>query len=253
MAKVVILSGAGISAESGISTFRESGGLWDEYDVEVVCNHDSLEKNEALTVEFYDKRRAELESKEPNYAHKVIADLKTRHKEDIAVITQNVDNLFEKAGLEQEAVIHLHGFMTQVRCRNYGCSLIYDIGYKNLKDFNGGMCPACSFKLRPDIVFFGEAAPMYEELNRHIRDCELFIVIGTSGNVIGVNTIAQFADRSILNNYEPSSAINDAYFSKVLYKKATEAIDEIADEIEEFLEVSINEKEDNREIRQRRK
>ena len=235
MAKVVIFSGAGISAESGISTFRDSGGLWGEHDVSVVCNYDSLDKNEALTIEFYDKRRAELEFKEPNYAHRVIANLKKRYKSDIAVITQNVDNLFEKAGLEQKSVIHLHGFMTQVRCQNRKCSVIYNIGYKNQNDFNGGLCPTCSSKLRPDIVFFGEAAPMYEELNRQIQDCEFFIVIGTSGNVIGVNTIAQFVDRSILNNYEPSSAINDAYFSKVLYKKATEAIDDIAEEIEDFL------------------
>ena len=78
---------------------------------------------------------------------------------------------------------------------------------------------------------------MYEELNRHIQDCELFVVIGTSGNVIGVNTMAQFATRSILNNYESSSAIDDAYFSKVFYKKATEAVDEISQEIESFLKL----------------
>lgn len=235
MAKVLILSGAGISAESGISTFRESDGLWEEYDVSVVCNYDSMQKHEALTIEFYDKRRAELEFKEPNYAHKRVAELKNMYKKEIAVITQNVDNLFEKAGLDSKDVIHLHGFMTQLRCQNRQCNSVYDVGYKNQNDFNGGKCLTCKTKLRPNIIFFGEAAPMYEELNRQIRDCELFIVIGTSGNVIGVNTIAQFCDRSILNNYEPSSAINDAFFSKVLYKKATEAIDEIAKEIESFL------------------
>ncbi len=234
MAKVLILSGAGISAESGIKTFRDSDGLWEEHDVGVVCNYDSMQKHEALTVEFYDKRRAELEFKEPNYAHKVVANLKKRYAKDIAVITQNVDNLFEKAGLDSDEVIHLHGFLPQLRCQNYECNLIFDVRYKSQKEFHGGVCPKCQTKLRPNIVFFGEAAPMYEELNRHIQDCELFVVIGTSGNVIGVNTMAQFATRSILNNYEPSNAINEAYFSKVLYKKATEAIDEIAVEIEEF-------------------
>ncbi|MDT8337875.1 MAG: Sir2 family NAD-dependent protein deacetylase [Sulfurimonas sp.] len=235
MAKVLILSGAGISAESGISTFRDSGGLWDEYDVSVVCNYDSMQKHEDLTIEFYDKRRAELQTKEPNYAHKIVAGLKKRYGDDIAVITQNVDNLFEKAGLKSEDVIHLHGFMTQLRCQDSYCEKIFDVGYASQRELNGGKCPACGSKLRPNIVFFGEEAPMYEELNRHIQDCELFVVIGTSGNVIGVNTMAQFASRSILNNYEPSSAINDAYFSKVLYKKATEAVDEIAQEIESFL------------------
>lgn len=234
MAKVLILSGAGISAESGISTFRDSGGLWDEYDVSVICNYDSMQKHEELTIEFYDKRRAELESKEPNHAHRVIADLKKRYKDDIAVITQNVDDLFEKAGLKKDDIIHLHGFLPQLRCQNEDCRKIYEIGYKKQSELNGGRCLTCQTKLRPDIVFFGEAAPMYEKLNLHVRDCGLFIVIGTSGNVIGVNTIAHFTDRSILNNYEPSDAINDSFFSKVLYKKATEAIDEIAQDIEEF-------------------
>ncbi len=235
MAKVLILSGAGISAESGISTFRDSGGLWDEYDVSIVCNYDSMQKHEDVTIEFYDKRRAELKSKEPNYAHKRVAELKNMYKKEIAVITQNVDNLFEKAGLKSEDVIHLHGFLTQLRCQDSYCGKVFDIGYKKQNEFNGGRCFTCNSKLRPNIVFFGEQAPMYEELNKQIQDCELFVVIGTSGNVIGVNTMAQFATRSILNNYEPSSAINDAYFSKVLYKKATEAVDEIAKEIETFL------------------
>jgi len=215
MSKIIIFSGAGISAESGISTFRDSGGLWEEYDVSVVCNYDSLEKNESLTIEFYDKRRADLEDKEPNYAHDVIADL------------------FEKAGLKYEDVIHLHGFMTEVRCQK--CQEILDIGYKSQYYSNNGFCNSCGGKFRPNIVFFGEAAPMYEVLNQEVQDCDFFIVIGTSGNVVGVNMIAQFTEKSILNNYEPSSAIDDALFDKVLYKKATDAIEEIAQDIEEFL------------------
>jgi len=233
MSKIIIFSGAGISAESGISTFRDSGGLWEEYDVSVVCNYDSLEKNESLTIEFYDKRRADLEDKEPNYAHDVIADLKNKYPNDITVITQNVDNLFEKAGLKYEDVIHLHGFMTEVRCQK--CQEILDIGYKSQYYSNNGFCNSCGGKFRPNIVFFGEAAPMYEVLNQEVQDCDFFIVIGTSGNVVGVNMIAQFTEKSILNNYESSSAIDDALFDKVLYKKATDAIEEIAQDIEEFL------------------
>ena len=233
MAKVLILSGAGLSAESGISTFRDSGGLWEEYDVNVVCNYDSLEKNEALTIEFYDKRREDLEDKEPNHAHRVITELKKEYPLDIAVITQNVDNLFEKAGMKESDIIHLHGFMPEVRCQS--CGEIYNIGYEKLHTLNEGNCSVCAGKLRPNIVFFGEEAPMYEKLSQHISDCELFVVIGTSGEVIGVNGIAQHINTSILNNLEPSSAIEDALFSKVLYMKATEAIDEIAYEIEEFL------------------
>ncbi len=235
MAKVVILSGAGLSAESGISTFRDSGGLWDEYDVSVICQADSLDKNEDLTIEFYDKRRADLKNKEPNIAHKAIKQLKEKYQENISVITQNVDNLFEKAGMKRDDVIHLHGFMTEVKCRNYFCEKIFDIEYKSQYDFYNGFCPSCGEKLRPNIVFFGEQAPMYEQLNYQLQDCDMFIVIGTSGEVIGVNTIANFVDRSILNNLEPSGAIEDSLFSKVLYDKASLAIGKIEEDIEEFL------------------
>lgn len=232
MARVMILSGAGLSAESSISTFRDSGGLWDEYDVSVICNHDSLDKNESLTIEFYDKRRDDLKDKLPNKAHTVIAKLKDKYKNDIAVITQNVDNLFEKAGMNSEDVIHLHGFMTEVRCRS--CDTTFDIEYKKQKEFNNGRCTKCESKLRPNIVFFGEQASLYEEFNYHLNDCELFIVIGTSGQVIGVNSIANFVDRSVLNNLESSSAIEEELFSKVIYDKATNAIEDIKKEVDDF-------------------
>lgn len=235
MSKVVILSGAGISAESGISTFRDSDGLWDQYDVKVICNYDSLDKHEKTTIDFYDTRRQELEDKKPNYAHKVITELKKQYPNDIAVITQNIDDLFEKAGLNKEEVIHLHGFTTELRCRDYYCDTVIDIGYTKQNDYNNGLCPQCGGKLRPNIVFFGEQAPMYEYLNKEFQDCEMFVVIGTSGNVIGVNTMATFVDISILNNLEPSNAIDEHLFSKVIYDKATVSIDEIANEIEQFL------------------
>jgi len=234
MAKVVVFTGAGVSAESGISTFRESDGLWEEYDVSVVCNYDSLEKNEALTLEFYDKRRADLVDKEPNYAHRVLQELKEKYGDSIAIITQNVDNLFEKAGLQQEELIHLHGFLPEVRCQNEMCGKIYNIGYEKIASCNNGLCLSCGEKLRPNIVFFGESAPMYELLNKEIQDCEFFVVIGTSGNVIGVNTIAAFCDYSILNNLEPSNAIDETLFSRVFYEKATNAIEEIREEIEAY-------------------
>ena len=244
MARVLILSGAGISAESGISTFRDSGGLWDEYEVKDVCNYDSLQKNEALTIEFYDKRRAELETKEPNYAHKIIAKLKQEYQDDIAVITQNVDNLFEKAGLKSDEIIHLHGFMTEVRCQNSECNLIFDIGYKKQEDAFNGKCPTCSSKLRPNIVFFGEAAPLYDKLYYELNDCELFVIIGTSGNVINTDALIQYVEKSILNNLEPSDAIFDELYSKVLYMPATQAIDEIAMDISELLNSNLDENKD---------
>jgi NAD-dependent deacetylase len=235
MAKVVILSGAGISAESGINTFRDSGGLWEEYRVEDVCSLGCLESNREQTLEFYDKRRAELEDKVPNLAHTIVAQLKNKYPKDIAVITQNVDNLFEKAGLEHKDVLHLHGYLTKVECEK--CGYVYDIGYKKIgQDKFDGKCPTCGSKIiRPFIVMFGEMAPMYEKLYSELQECELLIVIGTSGNVIGVNTMANFVDKSILNNLEPSDAIEEELFSKVIYKKASEAIEEIRDDIEKTL------------------
>ena len=240
MAKIVILSGAGLSAQSGIDTFRDSGGLWDEYDPKKVAHKGALENNRTQTLEFYDKRRAELETKEPNYAHEVLADLKNRYKDDIAIITQNVDDLFEKAGLEKDKeVIHLHGFMTDVRCEK--CGFTYDIGYKAIGyDRFDGKCPNCGGKkIRPHIVMFGEQAPNYQILNDELKDCELFVVIGTSGNVLDVESIAKNIKRSILNNLENSDAIDDSVFSKVFYKKATEAIDEIKEEIETYLQKEV--------------
>jgi len=235
MAKVVILSGAGISAESGISTFRDSGGLWAEYRVEDICTAGCLETNREETIKFYDERRLELKNAKPNKAHLEVAKLKKRYPNEIAVITQNVDNLFEKAGLSEDELIHLHGELTKIECED--CKRVYDIGYKKLQEFNSGICPNCgSNRLRPFIVMFGEMAPRYEDLNREIQDCELIVVIGTSGYVIGVNTLANFIDYSILNNLEKSPVIEDRLFSKVYYKKATEAIDDIVKDIESFLE-----------------
>jgi len=233
MAKVIIFSGAGISAESGISTFRDSDGLWENYDVTVVCYYDSLEKNESLTLDFYDQRRSDISQKEPNLAHLEVAKVKQKYPNEIAVITQNVDDMFEKAGLDANEVIHLHGFLPELSCRE--CDGIYNIGYGSIYDFHDGYCPKCGAKTRPNIVFFGEHAPLYQRLDEEIQDCELFVVIGTSGNVVGVNTIANFVDNTILNNLEPSDAIMDHLFDKVLYDKASNAIDEIIEDIENFL------------------
>lgn len=232
MAKVIILSGAGISAESGISTFRDSGGLWENHRLEDVCTAGCLEKNRKITVDFYDSRRVELKDKEPNYAHKVITDLKNRYKDKIAIITQNVDDMFEKAGCND--VLHLHGFLREVRCQN--CEEIFDIAYEK-QDLAFTSCPKCQGKLRPNIVFFGEMAPKYQQMYKEFDDCEFFVVIGTSGAVINTDMFLNPDIKvSILNNLEPSGYLMEEVYTKVLHKKATEAIDEIANDIEEYLQ-----------------
>lgn len=228
MEKVIIFSGAGISAESGISTFRDSGGLWDEYKIEEVCTAGCLSWNRDKTIEFYNKRRAQLATVEPNHAHKVIAELKEKYPNDIAVITQNVDDLFERAGCKD--VIHLHGYMPNIRCEK--CGLVKTIGYTEQSD---EPCDKCQGSMRPDIVFFNEPAPMYATLYTQVTDVDFLVVIGTSGNVVNMDRVAQKATYSILNNLEKSSAINAKNYTKVIYDKATVAIDEIVKDIEAYL------------------
>ena len=235
MAKVVIFSGAGISAESGISTFRDSGGLWENHKIEDVCIKGCLEKNRKATFDFYNQRRIHLKHAAPNKAHKVIASLKNRYPSEIDIITQNVDDLFERA--QAVETIHLHGFLTSIRCMRKHCNYKKDIGYTALDEKQ--RCPKCNKTLRPDIVFFNEKAPMYAKLYQSLQSCEMLVVIGTSGLVIDTSILVRAKmKKTILNNLEKSQYIDEELFSKVLYMPATEAIDEISKEIELFLNQS---------------
>ena len=231
MAKIVILTGAGVSAESGLQTFRDEGGYWNEYKIKDVCTAGALAKDREKVLDFYDERRKELKNVKPNTAHEKIAQLKNKYKTDIAIITQNVDDLFERENCND--VIHLHGFLPSIRCRkcNYKENILYKIQDRNHR------CPKCKNTLRPDIVFFNESAPMYKKLYAHLENCEMFIIIGTSGNVIDVDALLTKRMKfTILNNLEASTEINDMLYSKVLYKKATEAIEEIVLDITRFIE-----------------
>ncbi len=234
MSKVLILTGAGVSAESGISTFRDSDGLWEKHRVEDVCSAGCLDTNGDATRAFYDARRADIEDKVPNYAHRVIVELKQKYPHDIAILTQNVDDLFEKAGMKSDEIVHLHGYLKELRCRE--CDEVFDIGYQKQEECLNTQCPSCGGELRPNIVFFGEAAPKYEILTQELNSCSLVVIIGTSGNVLDVTYFAQLTEQSILNNLEPSNAIDDSCFTKVFYAKATDAIAEIAEYIEDFLD-----------------
>jgi len=229
MAKVVIFSGAGISAESGLSTFRDADGLWEKYRIEEICTAGCLNWNRENTLTFYDARREQLDSVMPNAAHYAIAKLQEKYSKDIAIITQNVDDLFERAGCKD--ILHLHGFLPRLRCE--ACGTTHLIGYtKQERDLS---CQNCGGSFRPDIVFFGEAAPMYEHLYDAMQDCEFLAIIGSSGNVVAMDHFARHIKVSILNNLEKSDAINEKVYTKVLYKKATEAIDEIVVDVERFL------------------
>ncbi|MDD5717476.1 MAG: hypothetical protein PHW64_06700 [Sulfuricurvum sp.] len=226
--KVLILSGAGISAESGVRTFRDSDGLWEEFDVMEVCSVEGFNRNPQLVADFYDARRHDLESKYPNRAHEMVARLKRTYPSQIDVLTQNVDDLFERAGCPD--VIHLHGTLRDLRCET--CQSVFEIGYKSQI---GAICPVChSSQIRHNVVMFGEEAPMYRQLQQSLDECDLFVVIGTSGQVLNVAWYAQWFEESLLNNLDPDENL-DPYFKIVYHEKASEAADKIEAYIEKFL------------------
>ncbi len=170
--KIVVLTGAGISAESGLKTFRDSGGLWEGYDVTEVATPQAWSRNRELVLEFYNQRRKQALSAEPNSGHKAIVEME--HYFDVSVITQNVDSLHEKAGSSN--VLHLHGELNKVRS-TLDPTLIYEMDGWELKE--GDKCEKGS-QLRPHIVWFGEAVPMMDLAVQEAFSADIFIVAGTS-------------------------------------------------------------------------
>jgi NAD-dependent deacetylase len=173
--KLVVLTGAGMSAESGLKTFRDMGGLWEEHDVMEVASIQGWESNPELVLKFYNDRRKQLESAEPNIGHKALVDLEEHF--DVNIITQNVDNLHERAGSKN--VLHLHGLLTEVKSTG-DPSLVYDIGYKEVHW--GDSCEK-GHQLRPNIVWFGEPVPAIESAAYLSSQADIYAVIGTSLNV----------------------------------------------------------------------
>ena len=227
--KIYILSGAGLSAESGIRTFRDSDGLWEEYSIEEVCSVQGWMRDRQKVSDFYDARRADLESKEPNYAHKALAGLKNRYPNEIEILTQNVDDMLERAGCKE--VIHLHGTLTDLRCES--CGAVFYVGYSSQEGKN---CPECtSDDVRHNVVMFGEPAPAYEYLRELYNNAEMVVIIGTSGQVIDTAYIAQLVENSVLLNLDRDENI-DQYFKRRIYAKATEGIDEVVELVEGFLD-----------------
>jgi len=175
MKKIVILSGAGMSAESGISTFRDSDGLWENHRVEDVATFDAWRRNPQMVLDFYNQRRKQLYQVNPNAGHQAL--VKLERKYDVQVVTQNVDDLHERAGSSR--VLHLHGELKKVRS-TADESLVYELEGWELK--LGDRCEKGS-QLRPHIVWFGEAVPMIEKATELVTMADVCIVIGTSLNV----------------------------------------------------------------------
>lgn len=175
--RVVVLTGAGISAESGLATFRDADGLWEGHHPEDVATPEAFEANRGLVQRFYDERRASLPRVQPNAAHRALAQLEDVLGEDLFLVTQNVDDLHERGGSRR--VHHMHGSLTTVLCR--GCRRRFP-WHGTLAD--EPPCPVCArHDLRPDVVWFGEMPYGMDEIHQALYDCELFVSIGTSGVV----------------------------------------------------------------------
>ena len=191
--KIVVLTGAGVSAESGISTFRDSDGLWENFRVEDVASIEGWYRDPAVVMDFYNQRRAQLSEVRPNAAHLAIADLEKEY--DVTVVTQNVDNLHERAGSTK--IIHLHGELTKVRPENCcnemdGVSeeTVFDIGTEPVHI--GDLAPNGA-QLRPHIVWFGEAVPKIEAAIDAVEAADILLIVGTSLQVYPAAGLYRYA------------------------------------------------------------
>lgn len=195
--KIVVLTGAGVSAESGVSTFRDSDGLWEQHKVEDVASIEGWYRNPSLVLEFYNARRAQLAQVRPNAAHYAIAELEKDY--DVTVITQNVDNLHERA--DSTRLIHLHGELTKVRPENcfndmdgFSEETVFDIGTDSIQI--GDLAPNGA-QLRPHIVWFGEAVPKINAAIDAVEAADVMLIVGTSLQVYPAASLYAYANAGI--------------------------------------------------------
>ena len=221
MKKLVVLSGAGISAESGIPTFRDSNGLWEGYDVNEVATPEGWQKNPALVLDFYNQRRKNALEAQPNQGHKVLAELERYF--NVVIITQNVDHLHERAGSSN--VIHLHGELFKARsCADE--NLIYDIKGWELK--LGDTCEKGT-QLRPHIVWFGEMVPMMEIAVEEVATTDILIVVGTSLQVYPAAGLVDYAPYGIpIFVIDPKLPLMNNYPNAIRYpEKASSGLSKV--------------------------
>jgi NAD-dependent deacetylase len=228
MKKLIILSGAGISAESGVATFRDAGGLWEGHNVMDVASPEGWRKNPALVLDFYNKRRRQLFDVEPNRAHFIAAELEKDF--DVTVITQNVDDLHERAGSKN--VIHLHGELLKARSIYNDDDIIDFTGDINLGDLHTD-----GYQLRPHIVWFGEAVPAIEQAAEFVEQADYIIVIGTSMQVYPAAGLIDFAKRTSPVFYidpKPANISNLRNPLEVIPMLASEGMKVVAGKLKKF-------------------
>ncbi len=203
--RIVVLTGAGISAESGVPTFRDADGLWEGHLVEDVATPEGFERDPDLVHAFYDARRRAAASVQPNAAHRALARLEGALGEDLLVVTQNVDDLHERAGTGN--LVHMHGELRRALCRACGARPVWGADLATRPP-----CPACGERmLRPDVVWFGEMPYELDRTEQAVAACDVFVSIGTSGAVYPaagyVALASAFGARTIELNLEPSDAV----------------------------------------------
>lgn len=232
MSKIIFFTGAGISAESGISTFRNNeDGLWSKYNPDVVANIDTFHANRKFVFEFYNERRIDLGSRQPNKGHLKIAQLQAELGPDkVKIVTQNIDDLFERAGCLE--VTHVHGKLTEMKCLE--CDQVIDVGYSRVEVTD--TCPECgSIHLKPNVVFFGEHAPkyfdMYKIFGSEREEGDVIVAIGTTFEVVPFYLImgnhSVPASYNILCNKDRGGDFDQSYLHKIYYMKISNAIDSI--------------------------
>ena len=226
--EVVVLTGAGISAESGVRTFRDNDGLWENHRVEDVATPEAWVSDQSLVWRFYQARRNQLLEVLPNPAHFALAQLESK-TESFTLITQNVDDLHERGG--SESVIHMHGRLQTLRCETTGLSEVR-MGENDLGgDFVLCNCCAVSSRMRPDIVWFGEIPMEMDVIYREVEKCDVFIVIGSSGHVYPAAGLVDLANsndaHTILVNLE--LPINGGDFDEVHIGKAGEILPDLVE------------------------
>ena len=231
-ARLIVFSGAGLSAESGLATFRGDNGLWEGVPLEVVCNFGTWRQNFDAVHAFYDARRTAAKGAKPNLGHRTIAQWQQRWPGRVDVVTQNVDRLLEEAGCEM--VLHLHGDARLMHC--VSCDHRWEI---NDAVYDQAGCPLCrqTKTVKPGIVFFGEPAPNYEtlfELAGDLRAVDTALVVGTSGVVLPADQLfGRSRAFSILANLEPGTSMNERAFSERRYGPATRTLPELTSLLEE--------------------
>ena len=224
---IVILTGAGISAESGLATFRGPDGLWEGHHVEDVCTPQALARDPELVHRFYDERRAKLADVEPNPAHVALARLEREWKGDLLLVTQNVDDLHERGGCKR--VVHMHGQLLSALCASCGAARGWSAPMPP-----ASMCEVCDRPaLRPDIVFFGEMPYEMDRIDAALRNCDLFVSIGTSGAVYPaagfVQTACHVGADTLELNLDPSAG--SVYFHESRMGRAGKLVPEWVDEV----------------------